>query len=112
MMALGQNGFKPNITDILDEQAELIVQIVAKVSSAGRTRVEVTEQAATAWVAEVRELAGARRPYLETCTPGYYTGEGDIDKGLLVDTYAPGPIAFTKVLTTWREGGMPGLEIS
>ena len=112
MMALGQNGFKPNITDTLDEQAELIVHIVTTALKAGKTRVEVTGQAEADWVTEIRNLAGARRPYLETCTPGYYTGEGDIDKGLLVDTYAPGPIAFTQVLNAWREGGMPGLDFS
>lgn len=112
MMALGQNGFKPNITDTLDEQAELIVQIVAKAAAAGKSRIEVTEQAETAWVTEIHELARAGRPYLETCTPGYYTGEGDIDKGLLVDTYAPGPIEFTKVLNAWRDDGMAGLEFS
>lgn len=112
MMALGQNGFKPNITDTLDEQAEVIVQMIAKAAGAGKSRVEVTEQAETAWVTEIHELARAGRPYLETCTPGYYTGEGDIDKGLLVDTYAPGPIEFTKVLNAWRDGGMAGVEIS
>lgn len=112
MMALGQNGFKPNITDTLDEQAELIVHIVTTALKAGKTRVEVTRRAEADWVTEIRNLAGARRPYLETCTPGYYTGEGDIDKGLLVDTYAPGPIAFTQVLNAWREGGMPGLDFS
>jgi cyclohexanone monooxygenase len=112
MMALGQNGFKPNITDTLDEQAEHIVQVIVAARSAGKTRVEVTEQAELGWVAEIRELARAGRPYLETCTPGYYTGEGDIDKGLLVDTYAPGPIEFTKVLNAWRECGRPGLEFS
>lgn len=112
MMALGQNGFKPNITDTLDEQAEVIVQMIAKAAAAGKSRVEVTEQAETAWVTEIHELARAGRPYLETCTPGYYTGEGDIDKGLLVDTYAPGPIEFTKVLNAWRDDGMAGLEFS
>ncbi|OYU36656.1 NAD(P)/FAD-dependent oxidoreductase [Novosphingobium sp. PASSN1] len=112
MMALGQNGFKPNITDTLDEQAELIVHIVTAALKAGKARIEVSRQAESDWVKEIRELAGARRPYLETCTPGYYTGEGDIDKGLLVDTYAPGPIAFTQVLNAWRDGGMLGLDFS
>ncbi|MEN6542072.1 NAD(P)/FAD-dependent oxidoreductase [Parvibaculum sp.] len=112
IMALGQNGFKPNITDTLDEQAEHIVKVIADAKAAGKSRIEVTTAAEDAWVAEVRALAQGARAYLETCTPGYYTGEGDIDKGLLVETYAPGPIAFTKVLTDWRANGKPGLDIS
>lgn len=111
MMALGQNGFKPNITDTLDEQASHIVGVIADAKAKGKTHIEVTAAAEEAWVAEIRKLARSRA-YLETCTPGYYTGEGDIDKGLLADTYAPGPIEFTKVLSAWRNSGKPGLEIS
>lgn len=111
MMALGQNGFKPNITDTLDEQASHIVGVIAGTKAQGKKHIEVTAAAEEAWVAEIKRLARPRA-YLETCTPGYYTGEGDIDKGLLVDTFAPGPIEFTKVLTAWRNNGGPGLEIT
>ena len=112
MMALGQNGFKPNITDTLDEQAEHIVGVIKSARDAGKTRVEVNAEAERAWVDEIKRLSGARRPYLESCTPGYYTGEGDIDKGLLVDSYAPGPIEFSRVMRAWCDNGRPGVELS
>ena len=112
MMALGQNGFKPNITDTLEEQASHIVSVIGDALASGKTRIEVTSAAEQAWAAKILELAGAGRPYLETCTPGYYNGEGDTDKGLLIETYGAGPIEFTKVLTSWRNSGRPGLEIA
>ncbi|MDF8333808.1 flavin-containing monooxygenase [Novosphingobium cyanobacteriorum] len=111
MMALGQNGFKPNISDTLEEQARHIVEIVKSTLDQSKTRVEVEETAEKAWVAHVLDLAKIKLPYFEACTPGYYTGEGDIDKGLLIDTYAPGPIEFTKVIDAWRNDGRPGLVI-
>src|SRR3546814_12230023 len=37
-----------------------------------------------------------------SCTPGYYGGDGNIDEGLLIDTYGDGSIAFSALLQAWR----------
>ena len=87
------------------------IRVVAE--SIGReARRQLVGEVVRAWVDEIKRLSGARRPYLESCTPGYYTGEGDIDKGLLVDSYAPGPIEFSRVMRAWCDNGRPGVELS
>jgi cyclohexanone monooxygenase len=53
--------------------------------------------------------------FLESCTPGYYNNEGQPNGELIRRNggYAPGVMAFSKVLEDWRaEGGLKGLEFS
>jgi cyclohexanone monooxygenase len=114
MVGLGQNGFKANFTDMIDEQCEHLVGVIAEAQARGATRIEATYEAEEAWGRTVREKSQVNREYLATCTPGYYSGEGDLDRGLLVETtYGGGPIEFTAVLREWRaSGGLPGLSIA
>lgn len=51
---------------------------------------------------------------LAACTPGYYNNEGNPDdkKGIFHNFYGWGIFAYTKALEDWREGGMPGVEIT
>ena len=45
-------------------------------------------------------------------SPGYYSGEGDLDKGLLVDGYGGGSLEFSKIIAEWRhDGQMTGLVL-
>jgi len=113
MLGLSQNAFKPNITDMLAEQAEHLCSLIAIARAEGKKRIEPSSQAVNDWVATIREKSQATRRFLATCTPGYYGGEGDIDQGLLIDTYADGSIAFSKLLQDWRSAGdCAGLEMS
>lgn len=112
MLGMGQTGFKPNVTDMLAEHAEHIAGIVSAMGELGRSRVEATEDAEAAWLDLLFEKSQPIREFVAACTPGYYGGEGDIDRGLLVNTYGGGSIEFTALLRDWRSAGdMPGLQI-
>jgi hypothetical protein len=55
-----------------------------------------------------------RRDFLETCTPGYYNYEGKRERAAaLNDFYAPGPMAYIRLLDAWREqSDLPGLQMT
>ena len=112
MMGISQNSFKANFTDLLDEQAEHILKIITKARSAGKTKIETTKEAEDAWCDEIDSLRKDYLKFLNTCTPGYYSGEGDAKKGFLAETYSPGAVAFSKVLRRWLDEDMPGITIS
>ena len=112
MLGMGQTGFKPNVTDMLAEHSEHIAGIFSAMAALGLSRVEATEAAEAAWLDLLFEKSQPIREFVAACTPGYYGGEGDIDRGLLVNTYGGGSIEFTALLRDWRSAGdMPGLRI-
>ncbi len=112
MLGLSQNGFKPNVTDMLAEQSEHVVGLIAAARAEGATVIEALPEAVDAWVATIREKSELSRKFLATCTPGYFTGEGDIDKGVFVETYGDGSPAFSALLQAWRDAGdHAGLEV-
>lgn len=112
MLGLSQNAFKPNITDMLAEQAEHITGLIAGARAEGKGLIEPTTEAVDEWVSVIREKSQATRKFLATCTPGYFGGDGDIDQGLLIDTYGDGSIAFSALLQDWRDAGdCAGLRI-
>lgn len=112
MLGMGQTGFKPNVTDMLAEHSEHIAGIVSAMGALGLSRVEATAEAEAAWLDVLFEKSQPIRAFVAACTPGYYGGEGDIDRGLLVNTYGGGSIEFTALLRDWRAAGdMAGLRI-
>ena len=58
-------------------------------------------------------MSDARLKFLETCTPGYYNGEGNVSPQVAQSLpYGAGPVAFIELLRQWREGGdFAGLEL-
>ncbi len=98
MMGISQNGFKPNFVDMLGEQSDHIVKMIGLLRDKNLTRVEPTAEGEAQWQEVIREKSKLVRAFLTECTPGYYSGEGDVDKGLLVDTYGEGSLEFTKLL--------------
>jgi len=113
MLAQGHVGFKPNVTDMLAEHAEHIVEVIAAVKKKGLSRIEPTAQAEADWCEAIRESAQKKLAFLDGCTPGYYNGEGDVSKGSAAQQYGHGSIAFTAVITKWRsEGKLEGLMLS
>jgi cyclohexanone monooxygenase len=57
-------------------------------------------------------MAQDARDFLSQSTSGYYSGEGDLDKGLLVDCYGGGSLEFSKIIAEWRhDGQMKGLVL-
>ena len=114
-IGVNQNGLSVNMTAMFDDQARHVAYIIDEVLGRGRMVAEVTAEAEAEWVAEIRRLAFANRDFLESCTPGYYNNEGELDdpsKGLATQAYAPGINAFNALLADWREqGDLRGFEL-
>ena len=114
-IGVNQNGLSVNMTAMFDDQARHVAYIIDEVLGRGRAVAEVTAEAEAEWVAEIRRLAFANRDFLESCTPGYYNNEGELDdpsKGLATQAYAPGINAFNALLADWREqGDLQGFEL-
>jgi cation diffusion facilitator CzcD-associated flavoprotein CzcO len=104
-MGLTQTGLAPNFTYMLDGQAAHIAHVVAQVKDREAKSVEPTREAEAEWV----KLVTGRTfmtDYQNTCTPGYYNGEGKNEGvGFLEAQYPEGAVAFYEMLARWREQG-------
>ena len=104
-MGLTQTGLAPNFTYMLNGQATHISHLVAQVKAREGRSVEPTPEAEEDWV----RLVTARTfmtDYQNTCTPGYYNGEGKNEGvGFLEAQYPAGAVAFYEMLARWREQG-------
>ncbi|MCC2980961.1 flavin-containing monooxygenase [Sphingomonas sp. IC4-52] len=111
-IGVSQNGLSVNMTAMFDDQAQHIAYIIAEAKKRGATEVEPTPEAQDAWVTTIKKLSVVNRAYLESCTPGYYNNEGDLEGGQAGQTYAPGINAFNALLADWRNNGeLEGLAL-
>jgi hypothetical protein len=84
----------------------------------GHRVVEVTEDAEQAWMELISgggTTAVGSALGSADCTPGYYNNEGQPNGELIRRNgpYAPGIMAFAKVLDEWRdEGSLAGIEFA
>ena len=110
----GQSGMSPNFPHMLSEQSTHIAHIVGHCLAGGIDTVEPTAQAERSWVDTIIQLGVARRRFIEACTPGYYNNEGRLsDADARSAVFGGGPIAFIRLLRTWREtGDFAGLELN
>jgi cyclohexanone monooxygenase len=109
-----QTGVTLSFPHSYREQADHLAHILQVCTDKGFTRMEATSAAESAWVAEMQRAAESQRPFFESCTPGWYNNEGNLDgdDGLLVNTlYGDGPLAYFAQLAAWRDqGGFEGLD--
>jgi cyclohexanone monooxygenase len=107
-----QAGVAVNYCHTAEEQASHIAYVVSQCVERGIGAIQPTQQAEDAWVESILATAGARRGFLESCTPGYLNYEGKWGRQFaLNDFYAAGPAAYMKMLDEWRnEGELAGLE--
>jgi cyclohexanone monooxygenase len=111
-MGQGQNAIAPNYTSMIDDQAKHIAYIVGEVAARQGKVAEVTEEAETDWVKQIRASNNRPPEFYQACTPGYYNNEGQGGITLWAETYAPGPVAFNNLLKQWREAGeLAGLSV-
>ena len=107
-IGINQNGLSPNMTAMFDDQAVHVSYIIDEVIKRGKSVIEPTADAESAWVEEIVRLAGegtGAAEFLEACTPGYYNREGQGRRNLQSSPYAPGINAFNDLLAKWREDG-------
>jgi cyclohexanone monooxygenase len=114
MMTISQSGFTVNFPYMINEQAKHIAYIIQQALDRDIRSLEVSQEAETAWVDTVREMADRTSEFSENCTPGYYNNEGQPGKaGRQNGFYFGGPTEFVEILESWRaDGKMKGLEVS
>jgi cyclohexanone monooxygenase len=109
-----QSGMSVNFPHMLDEQSKHLAYMIAECAKRGIATIEATADAEHQWVDTVLGMSGARRKFLEQCTPGFYNNEGRASA--VADRNAPygaGPIAFIELLREWREADdFAGLELN
>jgi cation diffusion facilitator CzcD-associated flavoprotein CzcO len=103
-----------NVPHNLTESGRTIASVVAHAVDTGSSRVEVTEEAETAWVDLLLSGPGMMLGSPD-CTPGYYNNEGQ-DPGPRARYnvgYPMGAMAFFQFIAQWRSSGeFAGLEFS
>ncbi len=115
IIGLSQVGTSANITHVLDVQSKHVTHIINHAREHEVRTVDVEGEAEEAWVQKVVNASVASLPFLESCTPGYYNNEGRPNGELIRrnGAFAPGIMAFSKILDEWRgEGSLAGLEFS
>ncbi|MGR9089999.1 MAG: flavin-containing monooxygenase [Gammaproteobacteria bacterium] len=112
-VGLTQTGLAPNLTYMLDNQAQHVAWMI---DAANRRELKVLEASVAAeaeWVDTVN-APDMMTDYLLSCTPGYYNGEGKSvgTEGFFQGHYSDGPVKFYAMLKAWREqGDFDGLEV-
>ncbi|NDZ17724.1 monooxygenase [Variovorax sp. WS11] len=103
-LGVGQNGVKPNFTDMLTEQVEHLVDLIATTRRSGGTRIEAEASAEAAWLQTLVDKSQMARAYLTSCTPSYFNDEGgDLNKSWIANNYGGGTLEFAQLLQDWRE---------
>jgi cation diffusion facilitator CzcD-associated flavoprotein CzcO len=109
-MGLTQTGLTPNFTYMLGGQATHIAHVIAEVKDREAKSVEPTREAEAEWVEKVTRRS-FMTDYQNTCTPGYYNGEGT-GQGFLEGQDPDGAVRFYEALARWREqGDLEGLIV-
>ncbi|TSD40358.1 NAD(P)/FAD-dependent oxidoreductase [Rhodococcus sp. KBS0724] len=112
IVATNQVGISSNQGHVLDVQSRHIRFLVQETLERNATEIDVTVDAQDEWVAEVIRGARSNEDFLKSCTPGYYNNEGqpNIHVAQRNGAYAPGIMAFDRMLDEWRsDRALPGL---
>lgn len=113
IFGLSQTGLSANIPHILDVQSRHVGYILKTAHDRQARTVDVTSEAEQAWVKQVMDASVMSVDFLESCTPGYYNNEGQPNGPMIRrnGSYAPGIMAFSRVLDAWRaEGNLAGID--
>ncbi len=111
-MGLTQTGLAPNFTYMLNGQAVHIAHLITQVGAREAEAIEPTPEAETEWVQLVTSPTFMTE-YQNTCTPGYYNGEGKNEgQGFIETQYPDGAVPFYDMLAAWRaQGDFEGLIV-
>jgi cyclohexanone monooxygenase len=106
LMSLLQSGVSINYMHIADAQTCYIAAVIAHCLKEGVATVEPSEAAENAWVDRVVELAAARKAFLEACTPGYFSAEGQSPPEYELNIpFGGGPHEYLDLVSAARDGG-------
>ncbi|HAR30017.1 MAG TPA: monooxygenase [Gammaproteobacteria bacterium] len=113
IIALSQVGGSANIPHVLDVQSRHIADIMTHARAIQSKRFDCTPEGEAAWVQQVVDASVMSVQFLEACTPGYYNNEGQPNGPMIRrnGAYAPGIMAFSRVVEAWRaEGSYTGVK--
>ncbi|MFT4157246.1 MAG: NAD(P)/FAD-dependent oxidoreductase [Microbacterium sp.] len=107
VMALNQVGNSVNQTHVLEVQSRHIAALVGEAHRRDASLIEPTAEAEQAWVDTIYEVSRVAAAFLNTCTPSYFNNEGqaDAEKFRREGFYAPGIVAFDRLVEAWRATG-------
>ncbi|HEX7037921.1 MAG TPA: NAD(P)/FAD-dependent oxidoreductase [Pseudomonadales bacterium] len=114
IFGLSQVGGSANIPHVIDVQTRHVAYVVNEVRDRQAMRVDCTPEAEAKWVEQVMQASLFNIKFLEACTPGYYNNEGQPNGELIRRNggYAPGIIAFSKIVEAWQhEGALAGVDL-
>ncbi len=111
-MGLTQTGLAPNFTYMLNGQAVHIAHLITQVEARDVKSIEPSPEAEEEWVKLVTGPTFMTE-YQNTCTPGYYNGEGKNEgQGFIETQYPEGAVPFYDMLAAWRaQGDFDGLIV-
>jgi hypothetical protein len=110
----GQSVFTVNFPLLLENQTRHVTYIVHEARQRSAQTVELTADAESAYVQEIRRLSGLGERFRMECTPGYYNGEGAAGgrHGFFSEIFGAGSLMFFDMLAKWRDDGrMEGLAL-
>lgn len=111
-LGLSQNAYVVNYTYMLDRKARHAARVVAYALRHGVGTIEPEQTAQDQWVDVTRSSGLARLYYLATCTPGYYNGQGNVERGFFNDVYAVSEIDYWNMIENWwQRQAFDGLEL-
>ncbi|MFD2579971.1 hypothetical protein ACFSTD_18265 [Novosphingobium colocasiae] len=113
-MGLTQTGATVSVPHMLQEQVDHLTWIIERLLPRDRASVEASAEAEAAWQTTIAAVNEARRPFQESCTPGYFNAEGkpqDRRSAIGSGMFFPST-AFFRMLAEWRAAGdFAGLEL-
>ncbi|MFE3757978.1 flavin-containing monooxygenase [Nocardia tengchongensis] len=104
-LGLSQNAYVVNFTYMLDRKARHAARVIAHALENNIASIEPEPTAQADWVELTRRTNAMRRMYLAACTPGYYTGQGDLNRAFWNDVHNISEIDFWNMIDRWWEEG-------
>jgi cyclohexanone monooxygenase len=109
-----QNVETINFIDTIQENAIHMAYVMGEVRRRGALSFETSEEAESAWVQTIVDLAPDDSAYLESCTPGRKNNEGSPDTRPPADrNFGRGPLEMYALLSDWRASGeLRGMDLT
>ena len=97
-----QGTFTTNFVQKLDEEAQHVSYIIAKMKREGIVVYDPSKRAEEEWCDTIYRRSGRGEKFLKKCTPGYYNREGQVIEGKSLNSLWGGPIQFFQLLQKER----------
>ena len=104
-VGLSQNAFLVNFTFMLDRKARHAARLVRHALTHDIDTIEPNPDAQQDWIRTIREGNEPRLAYLAACTPGYYSGQGQLKRGFWTDIYNGSEVEFWDLIEEWWDAG-------